>query len=185
MLSATMDMIGQTLSWPHMYCIQLLQAVWFFLRESLVWSFKLYMSRVTIPHTLVQSIAVNAEYLLLCPFCKGSVTTRSVTQAHNLIKVQCHAGVPFAGKFGFDQDLQNVGNMQPKAGASLQGSFAQLLLDCSYDVTCNFREILWFARLWRADVRDSWRHYSSYLVRPTDSFAKHAQCIQGFQSCQP
>ena len=78
----------------------------------------------------------------------------------------------FVGKFGFDQDLLNVRNVRPKAGASLQGSFAQLLLDCSYDVTCNFREVLWFARLWRADVRDSWRHYSSYLVGSFGSSAE-------------
>lgn len=70
-----------------------------------------------------------------------------------------------AGKFGFDQDLGNVETLQPASGHALKGSFAQLLIDCSYDVTCNYQEILWFARFWRSDVRKSWQHYKSYLVR--------------------
>jgi len=53
--------------------------------------------------------------------------------------------------------------MQPSSKHALQGTVAQLLMECTKDVTSNFREVLWFARFWRGDVRRSRFHYASYL----------------------
>ena len=79
------------------------------------------------------------------------------------------SGPSSAGRFAFEQDLQNVQRFGEavKAGKKdlLSGTLAELLLQCTKYVDRNFRFIAWRHRFWRKDVQDSRKAYAAWRVR--------------------